>query len=233
MKASPARRTQSEHRGTSRYSPPMDIWDMIAQERLELATLFEGLSAEQWETQSLCGAWTVRDIAAHLLMPLVTSGPKFMLTMARCGGNFNQASQRLTASVGQRSNSELIAGLRHDAASHFTPPGLGAQAPLTDSIVHGQDVRRPLGIQRTIPEEQQRLVLDFLVSSKAQRGFVAKGRLDSLEFQATDLDWASGTGARVDGPSEALMMAIAGRPVATADLNGPGVAAMSRRIETK
>lgn len=206
---------------------------MIADERRQLADLFEGLDADQWRTQSLCGAWRVHDIAAHLLMPLITPSSKFLLAMARSGGNFDKASRRLTTDVGKRSNEELVGGLRENATSHFAPPGLGPQAPLTDCVVHGQDARRPLGIGRTIGQERQRLVLDFLTSSKAQRGFVSRGRLDHLELRATDLDWGSGSGNLVEGPAEALMMAIAGRPVATADLTGSGTEILRQRIELK
>lgn len=209
----------------------MDIWEMIADERRQLADLFGGLSADQWGTQSLCGAWKVHDIAAHLLMPLITPGPKFLLAMARSGGNFDKASRRLTTAVGKRSNEELVAGLRENATSHFAPPGLGPQAPLTDCVVHGQDVRRPLDIGRSIGQERQRLVMDFLTSSKAQRGFSSRGRLDDLELRATDLDWGSGSGSLVEGPAESIMMAIAGRPAAIADLSGSGTEILRHRIE--
>lgn len=211
----------------------MDIWDMITDERLELATWLEGLTADQWNKQSLCEAWTVRDVAAHLLMPLITPSPKFLLAVARSGGNFDKASQRLTASVGQRSNEELVADLREHAASKFAPPGMGPAAPLTDCIVHGQDMRRPLGTNRVIPQERLHMVLEFLTSSKAQRGFVSRGRLNDLEFRATDISWNSGTGEPVDGPAEALMMAIAGRPAATADLSGRGAELLANRIATR
>ncbi len=47
----------------------MTLWDDVAAERRAIADLLDTLTPEQWETPSLCGAWTVRDLAAHLVMP--------------------------------------------------------------------------------------------------------------------------------------------------------------------
>lgn len=52
-----------------------------------------------------------------------------------------------------------------------------------------------------------------------------------LRLTATDLDWATGDGAEVLGPGEALLMAMAGRPHALDDLDGPGMATLRRRVE--
>ncbi|MBA2767827.1 MAG: maleylpyruvate isomerase N-terminal domain-containing protein, partial [Sporichthyaceae bacterium] len=54
---------------------------MIAEERRRAADLIEPLTAEQLRTPSLCGKWTVHDVAAHLLMPLVTPMSTFMEAM--------------------------------------------------------------------------------------------------------------------------------------------------------
>ena len=59
-----------------------------------------------------------------------------------------------------------------------------------------------------------------------------KKRLRGLHLRATDLDWSAGEpGApEVTGTAEALMMALAGRPTALADLSGPGVAELRTRL---
>jgi len=41
-------------------------WRVIEQQRLAIADLLDGLSAEQWESPSLCAGWRVRDVAAHV-----------------------------------------------------------------------------------------------------------------------------------------------------------------------
>ena len=112
----------------------MDHFAEIADERRGFADLIDTLTAEQLATPSLCLGWTVHDIAAHLVLPMVT----------------NMALTRSLARI--KSPAELAALLRKHAESRFTPPvGLGSIAPLTDAIVHAQDARRPLGIAREIP----------------------------------------------------------------------------------
>ncbi|MFN8126011.1 MAG: maleylpyruvate isomerase family mycothiol-dependent enzyme [Candidatus Nanopelagicales bacterium] len=203
----------------------------IADERRATADLIEGLSDAQLDTPSLCGAWTVRDVAAHLLMPLVTSTPRFAWTMVRNRGNFNAASESLTAEVARRPTPEIAAGLRDRAARRFTPPGLGLEAPLTDLLIHGQDMRRPLGLTRDFDPDRLRVALDFMTGPKASRGFVPADRVRGLSWRTTDLDWSAGSGPEVTGPAEALLLAIAGRPVALPELSGPGLDTLAARLD--
>ena len=43
-------------------------WQDVERERLSLADLLDSLTSAQWETQSLCERWRVRDVAAHVAM---------------------------------------------------------------------------------------------------------------------------------------------------------------------
>lgn len=208
----------------------VDLFAEIADERRRTADVLASLTPEQMRTPSLCDAWTVRDVAAHLLMPLITPGPKFGVALISHRLNFSRTSEALTADVAQRSDADLVAGLRDNAASRFTPPGLGPQAPLTDVVIHGQDIRRPLGLGREFPPERLAVVLEFLTGPDARRGFVPAARTRGLRFVATDLDWSVGSGAEVIGPGEAVMMAVAGRAVALDDLTGAGVADLANRL---
>jgi uncharacterized protein (TIGR03083 family) len=210
------------------YIARVDTFEMIAEERRDLADVLAALDAEQWATPSLCQEWTVHDVAAHLLMPLVTSIPRVILTMAASGFNFDRANVKLTASVAQRSNAELVGGLRSHAEHRFKPPGMGPEAPLTDVLVHGQDIRRPLGIEHRIDAEQLLRALDFL--GGRSQGFVPKGLRDGVRFETTDLDWSSGTGARAHGPGEAILLTMTGRRTALNDLEGPGVELLRERL---
>ena len=45
----------------------MDIWEVLADERRATADLLAGLTEEQWAAPSLCPAWTVKDVAVHLV----------------------------------------------------------------------------------------------------------------------------------------------------------------------
>lgn len=60
-----------------------DIETAFAAERDQLVTQLRDLTEPQWATPSLCGGWTVRDVAAHLLMPYELSLPRFLVGMWR------------------------------------------------------------------------------------------------------------------------------------------------------
>ena len=202
---------------------------LIAAERKRLADQLADLDPDQWATPSLCDGWTVHDVAAHLLMPLVTSMPSVAWAMLRNRGDFDRANVDLTAAVARRPSAELVAGLRRHAESRFTPPRLGPMAPLTDVVVHGQDIRRPLGLADDVPVDVWTLVLAYLVDPSA-RGFVPRSRVSGLALRATDADWSAGDGDGLSGTAEALTLALAGRGAALADLFGPGADVLAGRL---
>lgn len=209
----------------------MDLFDWIADERRGIADRLETLTDEQWEVQSLCAAWTVREVAGHLLMPLVTPLPKFMVQMIRHRMDFDRTNIAVSKSVARRPTSEIIGGLRAHAGARFTPPGLGPESPLTDVLVHGEDMWRPLGLSRRIREDRQLKVLEYMTDTDS-RGFVPRTRAEGLRFVASDLEFQAGEGPEVSGPAASIMMAIYGRPVALRDLDGAGVEVLAGRIST-
>jgi hypothetical protein len=97
-------------------------------------------------------------------------------------------------------------------------------------LIHHQDMRRPLGMPRSIPPEWLRGVLDWLVSLPAIPTVGSPARAKGLRLVATDAGWSRGEGPEVSGPGEAVMMALAGRRVALADLDGPGRAILAERL---
>jgi uncharacterized protein (TIGR03083 family) len=203
----------------------VDYFVIIAAERLALADTLSELSPAQWETRSLCGEWTVRDVAAHLIVPLTKGAGTFILAFVSAQGDLHKASRKLTARVAARPTAEIIADLRAQAQSRFRPPSLGPEAPLSEVLLHGEDIRVPLGIADERPVERWRGALDFLVTPKAVRGFVPRG-LPALRYVASDLDWShdsdAGSGQEVRGPAAALALAMAGREARVGDLSGPG-----------
>jgi uncharacterized protein (TIGR03083 family) len=200
----------------------MEHWDTIAAERRALADQLEGLSPDQWATPSLCGAWTVQDVAAHLLVGPTVSIPTFVVAMAKARGNFNRANEAMTARLAARPTAELVAEIRTRADSRFKPPGFGSEAPLTDVLVHGQDIRVPLGLDTPTPLEPWLDVLEFVVTPKARKGFVGSP-LPPVHLEATDLEFSHGRGEHVSGPAIPLALALLGRPALAAQLDGPGV----------
>lgn len=203
----------------------MDHWAQIAAERRSLADLLDTLTPEQWATPSLCGAWTVKEVAVHITVGPSTAIPVFAVAMLRARGSFDRANRLL---VDRRSGAEpaQVAQWLRDYAEHrFTPPGMDWRAPFTDLRVHTQDIVVPLGLRADVPLEPWRAALDFLVSPTARRAFVPKG-LPPLAWSATGLDWSAGAGPAVTGPPEAVATVLCGRPALLDQLDGDGVPAL-------
>jgi uncharacterized protein (TIGR03083 family) len=199
----------------------MEYWSPIAERRRALADQLAGLGDDRWATPSLCGAWTVRDVVAHLIVPHVVSTPTFLVAMVRAGGRFPRANVAMTASVAGRPTAELVEDLRRYADSRAKPPIFDSRAPLTEILVHGQDVRLPLGLDDEPSVDLWEASLGFLVEPRARRGFVAV-RLDGLRLRASDCGWTHGDGDDVTGPARALAMAVLGRTARAGELHGAG-----------
>ncbi len=209
-----------------------DLFPMIAAERRKTADFLETLSEEQCATASLCDGWQVRHVAAHLVMPLMTSTPKMILGVVKERGDFNRYSDKFAKATAQRTAVPALAStLKAQAEHRFTPPGVGAHGPLTDIVVHTRDMSVPLGLPGTDPApEALNEILDFLMTSKATRGFIPKDRVPGLSFASTDTGWSQGSGPRVEGPAAALMLALSGRARGLDDLTGEGVDELRRRV---
>ena len=94
-------------------------------------------------------------------------------------------------------------------------------------MVHGEDIRRPLGITRQYPRPILTKVAEHYASSDMV--VVAKSRVAGLRLQATDGPFAAGTGDEVRGSTLALVMAMTGRSVFLDELQGDGVGALRER----
>ena len=204
----------------------MDVWPAIHTERRALANDLEGLSASQWSTPSLCPGWTVNDVLAHMLATAKMTPPKFVAKLAASGFRFNSMSAKDVAAERGTSGADTLARYEDvlEATSH--PPG-PLTAMLGEQVVHGEDIRCPLGISHVYPVQVLTTVADFFKGSNLLLG--GKKRVAGLSLSASDADWSSGTGAEVKGPMLALVLIIAGRQVALDELSGDGVATLRSR----
>ncbi len=204
-------------------------WDLVRDERVELADLVDGLTEPQWNTQSLCSAWRVRDVVAHLIDGASLTTGRALRTAARYGFRLERMRQEEAIKRGCAPAAELQTAFRNCVARRTAPPFSSATAVLTDTVVHTQDIRRPLGLVRTIPARRLAAALAFAAARRAP-SLPGRERVAGLRLHATDLDWTHGDGPDVYGPGEALLMAMAGRPVALADLTGGGLDVLASRI---
>ncbi len=201
----------------------MDRFSLIAAERRTLADALDVLAEDDWAQPSLCGYWTTHQVVAHLNVPFEVGAPSFLVAMVKARGSFDRANERVAIDLARRMDpAACVAGLRTNAESHFTPPGFGPEAPLTDTIVHGGDILQPLGRTVVVAPEALEISLRFIATPKARRGFGAVSS-DHLEVAPTDLDLVLGAGARLEGPARSLIAALAGRTPFLDDLTGSGV----------
>jgi uncharacterized protein (TIGR03083 family) len=206
-----------------------DIWATIAAERGTLANDLAGLTPSQWDTPSLCSGWTVRDIVAHLSATASLNPATFLLGMLKSGFNFDRFANGQIAKHRGTDSAATLGEFRGLQNSTSAPPG-PKTSWLGEVVIHGADVRRPLGIPHTYPPGAIRQVIDFYKGSNMLIG--SKNRIAGLALHATDDDWRHGQDApdnRVEGPLLSLLLAMTGRAPACDDLTGPGVQTLRSR----
>lgn len=204
-----------------------DLSDLATAERRDLADYLDTLTEQQWQRPSLCPGWTVRDVVGHLPSYDELGWPAVLALFVRSGFSLDRCNQVGVEHSRRLSTEQLAARVR----THAVPRGItalfGGAIALTDGMIHHQDIRRALGHPRTVPEQRLVAALTFLPRARA---LPAPANASGLRLVATDLDWTYGTGPEVNGPGEALLVALAGRPQALTELSGPGLATLSERV---
>ena len=207
----------------------LSTWRLIHAERAALAADLSALSAEQWVTPSLCTGLTVRAVLAHLTAGASLTFPRWMAGVIRCRFDFDkQLAIRLAEHVGA-SPAETLADFRRYVTSTTSPLGpLGSTVGwLGETIVHAEDIRRPLGIRRDYAIEVVTQVAEYYQGSDLV--VLAKGRVRGLRLVATDGPLATGSGPLISGTTLALIMAMTGRSAYCDELAGEGVATLRER----
>jgi uncharacterized protein (TIGR03083 family) len=204
----------------------MDMWGVIATERGALADDLEGIDEGAWNTPSLCAGWTVRDVVAHIIATAEMTPPKFVGKMAAAGFSFQKMTAKDIAANRGDSTAAQLKHLRAVRDRTTAPPGPKVTW-LGETIVHGEDARRPLGLSHAYPMEAVVEAADFYKGSNTLIG--AKRRIDGLTLKATDTPWTHGSGPAVEGPMLSLLLAMTGRKAPMDDLTGEGVATLRSR----
>ena len=183
------------------------IWAYIDEQRADLADFLDTLSAEQWETPSLCPGWTVREVAAHITQSATNWG-KLTFELARSGFRFNAVTLRM-ARDDQRTPDEITAALRAMVGGRRRPPGTATADPLMDVLVHGQDIAVPLGVERAMPVPAAVVAAQRVWTMGFP--FNARKQFPNVTFTATDADFSVGTGEVVLAPIQDILMTLSGR----------------------
>lgn len=195
-------------------------WPLVHAERAALATDLAELTDEQWATPSLCTGLTVREVLAHLTAAASLNPVRWLAGVIRCRFDFDkQVAMRLAEHLGA-TPADTLARFRRIGTSTTKPP-LPVAAMLGETIVHGEDIRRPLGIHRDYPITTLTRLAEYYRGSDLV--VLAKGRIGGLRLVATDGPFTTGAGPLVSGPTLALIMAMTGRTAYRDELDGDGV----------
>lgn len=201
-----------------------DVWPIVHAERAALIADLELLEDARWAQASLCPGWTVHDVAAHLVDTALTTRLGFLWGLARARFDFDRQNERGVERHRGASPRHTLERLRQVAPRTSAPPG-SSDSRLVEEIVHGEDIRRPLGLVRDYPAEGVRRALRYQVRAPAAVGG-AKEQVAGVRLEATDADLVLGAGAEtvrgpaietVRGPAIELLLAVSGRSRAAAD----------------
>jgi uncharacterized protein (TIGR03083 family) len=210
----------------------MDYDQLRLQEMAAISEFLHELTPAQWDQPSLCEGWRVRDVVSHMCVGYTTPMPRMIAKVAQRGFNVPKASLEESVGFGtDHSPDEILAtfdsihrGNIRKGIAKMIKPAEG----LVDHMIHHQDMRRPLGAPRVMPEDRLVAALGIVPNLA---GFVgAKKRVAGLRLVATDVSWSNGDGPVVSGSGEAILLAASGRTVSLDELDGDGVASLRNRI---
>ena len=114
-----------------------------------------------------------------------------------------------------RSQAEIIASLRAMVGSRRRIVGSSEIDPLTDVLVHTQDIVVPLGIDRPMPSTAAAATAKHLWDSRFPIN--PQRRLKGIRLTATDADFAAGDGYEVQAPIRDILMVLTGRRTPVSD----------------
>jgi hypothetical protein len=137
-------------------------------------------------------------------------------------------TMRLAEHLGT-SPAETLAGFRTVVTSTIKPP-VPIVAVLGEVIVHGEDIRQPLGIRRNYPITTLTQLAHYYQGSDLV--VPSKRRVAGLRLQATDGPFAAGAGPLASGSTLCLIMAMAGRVTYSDQLDGEGAVTLRARCRT-
>lgn len=202
-------------------------------ENRDFSAYLKTLERDDWERPSLCEGWRVRDVVGHILYGNELRLWTLPWRLARFGFSSDRSGKHYSIERAEgHACEQLVADFDARDPWAGTCKVFPPRYTLLDRLVHHQDIRRALDHPRDIPDERLRTCLDLAPGLGSVFG--AKKRVRGLRFEATDLDWSWGTpdAPLVQGPGEAILMAMLGRRAALEDLTGPGLATFSERLSS-
>lgn len=202
----------------------------VTAERLALCDLLDTLTSDDWQHESLCQEWTVREVVAHLTLATRDTVWGTLKAAIKARGNWDRMNTTMARDQAVRfAPPELVRELRDTAASTRRAPFSSVLDPLADILVHAQDIVRPIGRTHPMAPEHTVPALDHAVHS---RWYGGPKRFAAVTLIATDADWRMGSSAdEVRGTAGALLLLATGRRTVASELTGAGADALVTRLE--
>ena len=102
-----------------------DVWRRVADERVALADELGGLAPADWERESRCRGWRVRDVVGHLVYLAEATHPGWALDTIRYGRGVavNGALDVTARRMGAAEPAALLDRLRAASGGRFRAPG--------------------------------------------------------------------------------------------------------------
>lgn len=203
------------------------IWPVVHSERLALLQDLATLQPRQWQLPSLCPGWDVHDVLAHLVDTAKTTRLGFVRRMVIAGFDFDRDNALGVARERAGDPGRTLTEFR-DVLTHTSSPPAPLATRLVEAFVHGEDIRRVVGITRTYPTAHVLTALSYQLKTKISMGG-GKERAQGWRLVASDAHFEHGAGHEVRGTATALLLAVSGRPVKASDLTGAGAAGFSQQ----
>jgi uncharacterized protein (TIGR03083 family) len=203
----------------------------MQEESRDLGDFLAELSNDDWDHPTLCTGWRVREVVSHMAVGHTARLNGYFIALARERFSTDRVSDRLARAFAAGHDPEqILATFRRGTAGR--PKGPTALVPraelFTDHLIHHQDIRRPLGRPRRIPEVRLAAALHSLAHLSERVG--SKSRMRGLRVVCDDVTFNRGHGTEVRGPAEPLIMALCGRGAAGDELRGEGAVLLRKRL---
>lgn len=188
---------------------PGAVWPVVHEERRRLVADLSVLDDEQWATPSLCTRWDVHDVVAHLVDSAKTTRLGFVRRLIAARFGFDLDNARGVEWERRNDPQETLRALADATELTCTPPA-NLATRLVEAIVHGEDVRRPLGIRAEYPTAAVMVALEYQLRTGVSMGG-GKERAKGVRLVAEDAGTSWGAGDEVRGSALDLLLAVSGR----------------------
>lgn len=210
--------------GAERTPRPTDQQLIATTRRVRRSLLgtFGELGDHEWAQLSLCTGWTIKDVAAHLVVATRADSAEVNRLMVRTFGSFDRAMDLAARNKRVRPVTQVLDELRGQIEQVNPIPVLKYISPTVDIGAHCLDVCVPLDRPIPISPDDWHVVLSAATNPTMMRFF--KRRIPvGVRLATLDGSWTSASKGRVSysepirASEPAILAALTGRPVLRVD----------------